>query len=349
MEKTYSISEVAKRFNITTNKIRFYEKKGLLNSLRTQENEYRTFNAQDILRLHSILLYRNMGISIGDIKNILENCAKDNCLAHFNNQWELINNEIVRLTTIRNSLEHTIDQLYEETSEYLVDEKIFNIMEANYDLYQLKNNWKDKWDFDHWANSYDEYVFSNKGPLKIYQNYEFVIDSVFQSASSLPIDSPRILEIGVGTGNLASKFLTEDCTIIGIDQSREMLTKAKSKFPNLKVLLGEFLKLPFSDKSFDVIVSTYAFHHLTADEKMVAIDEMLRVLKPEGHIIIGDLMFKNMDEEEAYLKTLTHQQVEIIKDEYYSYVDTLTTEFSKFNKRLIYQKIDELTYIIHVF
>ena len=72
MDNMYTIREVAELFNITTNKVRFYEKKGLLNPLRDVDNEYRKFNHEDIMKLQSILLYRLIGLSIKDIRDILK-------------------------------------------------------------------------------------------------------------------------------------------------------------------------------------------------------------------------------------------------------------------------------------
>ena len=116
----------------------------------------------------------------------------------------------------------------------------------------------------------------------------------------------KILEIGVGTGNLAGKFLEGNYEIIGIDQSREMLSVAKEKYPKLKVRLGEFLKIPYENNSFDYIVSTYAFHHLNDEEKSMAIEEMMRVLNDDGVIIIGDLMFESKEAEREIYKSLSN-------------------------------------------
>ncbi len=348
MGKSYTISEVAKILNITTNKIRFYEKKGLLLPIREKDNEYRKFNAQDIIRLQYILFYRAIGLTIRDIKSILDNDEKENCLTHFNNQWELVNNEIHRLNVIRKSLENVIDTLYEETTEYKIDNEILDIINNNNELNNIKNNWEDKWNFNNWAKTYDKAVIEDRGELKIYKNYDLILQSVYNLVHDSKLKEPMILEIGVGTGNLASKFLNDNYDIIGIDQSREMLSVTKQKYPKLKVRLGEFLKIPYDNKYFDVIVSTYAFHHLNEIEKVIAIEEMLRVLKDNGMIVIGDLMFRSKDDEKNILNELSKKQVEEIKDEYYSYIDFLENEFEKYNRKLKYKRIDKFNYIINV-
>lgn len=127
-----------------------------------------------------------------------------------------------------------------------------------------------------------------------------------------------------------------------------MLSVAKEKYPSLKVRLGEFLKILYDNKSFDIIISTYAFHHLNEDEKCIAIEEMIRVLKDDGVIIIGDLMFESKDSEEKILMDLSQEQIEEIKDEYYSYIDLLSDEFKRYNKRLNYRRIDNFNYIIKI-
>jgi ubiquinone/menaquinone biosynthesis C-methylase UbiE len=171
---------------------------------------------------------------------------------------------------------------------------------------------------------------------------------VYDLADSSCIDKPQVLEIGVGTENLASKFLGKGYNIVGIDQSGEMLCVAKEKYPKLKVRIGEFLKIPYGDRYFDIIVSTYAFHYLNEEEKFAAIEEMIRVLKSNGKIILGDLMFENKAEKANILKSLSEEQVEEIEDEYYSNIDFLKKEFERYNKNLSYEKIDMLNYIIQV-
>ncbi|BCZ46820.1 hypothetical protein psyc5s11_28870 [Clostridium gelidum] len=86
MNKKYNINEVAKIFNITTNKIRYYEEKQLLEPLRDSNNEYRIFDEKDIFKLQAILLYRSIGLPIKEIQDILKNNTNANYLNHFNKQ-----------------------------------------------------------------------------------------------------------------------------------------------------------------------------------------------------------------------------------------------------------------------
>lgn len=345
MSKKYNIKEVAKLFNITTNKIRYYEKQELIKPIRDEENDYRIYSGKDIMQLQAVLLYRSIGLSIKTIKEIIKRNDGIDYLEHFNRQWIMVNDEIHRLNTIRESLEKIIDTLYED--EKMNSDKIFPIIEEGNKVASIREGWKDKWNFNSWADSYDEDVKVDMGALKIYENYNKVLNKVYEK-STITGENISVLDIGVGTGNLAKKFLENNYRVVGIDQSREMLRVAKHKYPNLKVRLGEFLKIPFNDKVFDIIVSTYAFHHLNSEEKSLAIKEMIRVLKDNGKIVIGDLMFKNRVEEEWVLKELTEVQVDEIKDEYYSYIDELESEFMKYNKKLNYEKIDRFISVIEV-
>ena len=345
MSEKYNIKEVAKLFNITTNKIRYYEKQELIKPIRDEENDYRIYSGKDIMQLQAVLLYRSIGLSIKTIKEIIKRNDGIDYLEHFNRQWIMVNDEIHRLNTIRESLEKIIDTLYED--EKMNSDKIFPIIEEGNKVASIREGWKDKWNFNSWADSYDEDVKVDRGALKIYENYNKVLNKVYEK-STITGENISVLDIGVGTGNLAKKFLENNYRVVGIDQSREMLRVAKHKYPNLKVRLGEFLKIPFNDKVFDIIVSTYAFHNLNSEEKSLAIKEMIRVLKDNGKIVIGDLMFKNRVEEEWVLKELTEVQVDEIKDEYYSYIDELESEFMKYNKKLNYEKIDRFISVIEV-
>ena len=195
MKTEYTISQIAEKLHITTNKIRFYEKKGLLTPMRESQNRYRKFGEEDIFRLETILLYRSLGLSIEAIQNILQCNKKENYLTHMQNQWMAVNNEIHRLSEIRKSLEMVLDKVYEETEGQDLEKDFLKIIEQSNLLCQVKNEWKDQWDFDGWARAYDEDVKRDTGALKIYENYETVLQTVFEEVEKLQRKESRVWEM----------------------------------------------------------------------------------------------------------------------------------------------------------
>jgi len=346
MSKKYNVKEVAEIFKIPANKLRFYEKKGLLNPERG-ENNYRYYNEEDFIRIQTILMYRALNLPVEDIKDLIENADKDNVLDHFYKQWEAVNNNIHRMRDVKNSLEQIMDSIYEGNNDGVVEGIIKSAQELNH-IQETRDNWKDKWNFDSWAKRYDKDVKKDNGDLKLYRKYDELLDSVYLKAAEGIGQGDSILDIGVGTGNLSKRFIEKGYSVTGVDQSREMMNVAKNKYPKLKLRLGEFLKLPFDNGSFERIVSTYAFHHLNDEEKKLAIKEMMRVLKEGGSIVIGDMMFEDEDSRIEIFNRYTKEQIEGIEDEYYSDISVLREEFRKYGKTVDVQRIDELIYMVSV-
>lgn len=71
MSDNFKISEIANLFGVSTDTLRFYEKKGLLKPSVNNQNHYRSYELTDINLLIDILFYRRMDLSIKDIHTIL--------------------------------------------------------------------------------------------------------------------------------------------------------------------------------------------------------------------------------------------------------------------------------------
>lgn len=99
----------------------------------------------------------------------------------------------------------------------------------------------------------------------------------------------QVLEVAVGTG-LNLRFYPSEVTITGIDLSERMLDIARNRAADLDrdVTLrpGDAHALPFDDASFDTVVCTFGLCAIPDTD--AAIDEMIRVLRPEGRLILVD-------------------------------------------------------------
>lgn len=112
-------------------------------------------------------------------------------------------------------------------------------------------------------------------------------------AARIPRDG-RLLDIGCGTGTLAllAKQAYPRATVVGIDGDSAVLSIARAKVAaaSLAVQVDEGMAyaLPYPDGSFDAVVSTLVFHHLTADQRERTLAEVRRVLRPGGRLVIAD-------------------------------------------------------------
>lgn len=100
------------------------------------------------------------------------------------------------------------------------------------------------------------------------------------------------LDIGCGTGNYTNEFQKQGFSFIGIDPSKEMLDKAKAKNKNIDWRIGQVENLELENNSVDGIVAGLTIHHWQNLEK--GFEEMARVLKPNGKIVIFTSLPKQM-------------------------------------------------------
>lgn len=104
----------------------------------------------------------------------------------------------------------------------------------------------------------------------------------------------RVLDVGCGTATLTllAKRAEPRAKVCGLDIDPVMLELAGRKIlrTGLDVSLdrGSAVALPYADGSVDCVLSSLAFHHLTPVEKVAALREGFRVLKPGGELHVAD-------------------------------------------------------------
>lgn len=119
--------------------------------------------------------------------------------------------------------------------------------------------------------------------------------------------SERVLDVGCGRGLMlvgAAKRLTSG-KAIGIDlwqqqdqannSSDAALSNAEVEgvMERIEITTADMRQLPFPNDSFDAVVSSWAVHNLEVEsDREKALDEMIRVLKPNGIVVLSDIIYQ---------------------------------------------------------
>jgi len=147
--------------------------------------------------------------------------------------------------------------------------------------------------FADWAARYDRSVRSeDRFP---FEGYERVLEEIVRLAAVRT--RMRVLDIGVGTGNLAKRFVARNCTVWGVDFSAAMLRECRGKSPRIKLVEADLLgDWPSElDQAFDRVVSAYVFHEFDLSTKIVLLGRLARrSLASDGRIVIGDIAFRSI-------------------------------------------------------
>ena len=109
-----------------------------------------------------------------------------------------------------------------------------------------------------------------------------------------PPDRGRVLDLGCGTATLTLMLRQRypSAEIRGVDGDPKVLEIARRKVAAAGVRLeldrGLAYDLAYNDASFDRVVSSLVFHHLTPEHKLAAFREVKRILKPGGSLHVVD-------------------------------------------------------------
>jgi ubiquinone/menaquinone biosynthesis C-methylase UbiE len=105
------------------------------------------------------------------------------------------------------------------------------------------------------------------------------------------IGGKKVLDLGCGTGNYAIELARRGAIVTGVDASMDVLEtageKAKAERLQIGFLAGQAEALPLKTGSFDLLVSVTACEFF--GNMRAAADEMRRVVKPGGKIVIGTI------------------------------------------------------------
>jgi len=116
-----------------------------------------------------------------------------------------------------------------------------------------------------------------------------------------------VLDVGCGGGLLAiqvAKYFSQEGNIVGVDiwsqqdlgnnsaQAALQNAQIEGVADRIEVQTGNVCDLVYDDGLFDVVVSSFVIHNIAEyDDRMLALTEMMRVLKPGGYLLVQDIFY----------------------------------------------------------
>lgn len=145
---------------------------------------------------------------------------------------------------------------------------------------------------------------------RIWPEFEFLFKDVKSNE--------RVLDLGCGNGRFFDRLRNTDYT--GIDNSEKLIEIAKKNYKEADFKVSSALDLPFKEEEFDRIYSIAVLHHLPQKYHSRFLEEIKRVLKKKGVLI---LTVWNLSErkKKADVKKISEKEILIpwhgVKDHYF--------------------------------
>ncbi|MGE7587329.1 class I SAM-dependent DNA methyltransferase [Peribacillus sp. NPDC101480] len=199
--------------------------------------------------------------------------------------------------------------------------------------------------FEEWSKSYDDTVSGHDIEYQeVFKHYDRILDSVTDRAHG------HVLEFGVGTGNLTERLVRKGLKVSGIEPSPAMREIAVSKLRGkTEIADGDFIDFP-KPEQVDSIVSTYAFHHLTDEEKEKAIANYGKLLNTGGKIVFADTMYQSREAHERAIQDARqagfHNLANDLQTEYYTTIPFLEKALEANGYKVNFERCNQFVWIM---
>jgi len=98
-------------------------------------------------------------------------------------------------------------------------------------------------------------------------------------------EGSRVLDCGAGTGRNVP-YYPEGVAVTAFDLSLPMMVRGRPRFDGVPIVQADVIRLPFADHSFDGAAATFLFCVLPEELQQRALEEIARVLRPGGRLVL---------------------------------------------------------------
>ena len=282
----YTTGEFAEKAHVTLRTIRWYDSKNLLKPSAYTEGGARLYTDADLAKLQQILLFKYLGFSLDDIREmVMTGGDEEYLLGSLDIQKKLVQEKIEELNDVYQALDRTKDAIEKHHGKEL--NAMLNLIHITGADQSLKTQYLNSTNVAARIRLHSEYSVNQEGWFPwLYRMSEIQ-------------DGMNILEIGCGNGALWLENMNHIPPHVHItlsDISDGMLRDARNSINDERFSFSCFNaeKIPFEDETFDVV---YANHMLFyCDDIDLVLKECHRVLKKGGKLICSTYSKRHMKE-----------------------------------------------------
>jgi len=317
--KTYRITELGRRFDLSRSTLLYYDRIGLLRPNGRTQADYRLYTQEDLIRLERICFFREAGLSLSEIANLLENANNDGSIME--RRLREIGREIAVLKSQQRLVTGMIKTVAVGLDASGLDKDLWLSLQKACGLDETAlRRWHTEFERRAPGAHHDflmslglsekeaiqvrmltKNVENNKMSMKyFYELFEDLprqgpgcADATLKALSSLRDlpEKPRVLDIGCGCG-MQTQILARELktNILAIDNHRPMLDHldraAAQQGLNIETRELSMIDMPFDEESFDLL---WAEGSLFIIGLARGLNDLKAYLKPNGFLAFTEM------------------------------------------------------------
>lgn len=288
MNGYYSSGEFAKMAGITKKTIRYYDEHNILKPSYVTSKGARYYTDKDFARLQQILLFKYLGFSLDDIKEMTINDS-DHMLLHDSLilQKKLVEDRIEQLELVKNAINDMSSIV--ESGKAIDWSRMLNLIHLTDMEKSMKNQYRNASNISARINLHSKYSSNKTGWFPW----------IFEHCGIK--SGMHVLELGCGDASLWTMNmdkLPDDITITLSDISEGMLRDVKRSAcgsdPRFSFCVKDCHNICEKEDSYDIVIANHVLFYCR--DISTACKEIARVLKPGGRLICSTYGSRHMFE-----------------------------------------------------
>lgn len=336
----FTSGQLAKMAKVSVRTIRFYDTANILKpSIVNDETGARFYVREDFLKLEQILLYKYLGFSLDEIKELMLNSDDKNfMLDSLRLQNKLVDDKIEQMQLVKKAINETLG-VYEKNKNIDWD-KMLKITELTGMENSLNTQYRNSGNISARIELHKNYSNNKKGwfPWLFeeigFDEYISKIKSAGKNAGDNDLKQSRITVLEIGCGNGAfwrenikkipadMHIILSDVSLGMINDARTLLKKEAGRSEKLNRIIEENFEfrefnansIPLNDESVDIVIANHMLFYFEKPDKVLS--EIKRVLKKGGFIFASTYGSEHMKEITDLVKEFDERIALAAKDLY---------------------------------